>query len=354
MDGGGRMIAVILAGGKGLRLWPESRRLRPKQLCSFVKGRSMLDHTIDRLVRAGANRVLVITSDELFPAIEELLSARPDSNMIQILGEPEGKNTAPAIGLALSKLYGESSDEVIAIFPADHHILDADSFRASVATALRAAENNHLTTIGIAPSRPETGFGYIEKMKWEISELPDVYPVQSFCEKPDQNTAEYYLTSGNHLWNAGIYIGKQSVFIEEFAHHLPAIHSHITEGYDAYRAAYRDLPSISIDYGIAEKSNRLAVVPADFGWCDLGSWNALAEILPADENGNVTSGEEVIILESSDCIVKQEQKTIVLFDVHDLLVVETGNVILVSRRHRSQDLRQLVHYVEEQQRLDLL
>lgn len=348
------MIAVVLAGGKGLRLWPESRRLRPKQLCSFVQGRSMLDHTIDRLVQAGASRVLVITSDELLPKIEALLAERADSNIIQILSEPEGKNTAPAVGLALSRLYRENSDEVMAVFPADHHILDTRSFQASVATALRAAENNHLATIGIAPSRPETGFGYIEKMKWEISELPDVYPVQSFCEKPDRNTAESYLNSGNHLWNAGIYIGKQSVFVEEFMHHLPTIYNRIIEGYDAYRDAYQDLPSISIDYGIAEKSNRMAVVPGDFGWCDLGSWSALAEVIPADDKGNVTSGEEVIILESSDCIVKQAQKAIVLFDVHDLLVVETDNVILVSRRHRSQDFRQLVNYVEEQQRPDLL
>lgn len=346
------MISVILAGGKGIRLWPESRKDKPKQFCKLVDNRSMLDHTIDRCIQTGSTRVVIITSDELLPQVKPLVEARPDADIIEILSEPEGKNTAPAVGLALAR-YGEE-DEILAVFPADHHILDEEGFSSTLRKAMQAAHNNHIAIVGVTPNRPETGYGYIEKSRWEISQIPDVFEVSSFREKPDLNTAESYLAAGNYMWNAGIYIGKAGTFREEFKKHLPDIYVPLTRGYEAYRDSYAMLPSVSLDYGIAEKSDRMAVVTGDFGWCDLGSWNALAELHEQDEQQNTCSGHDVVILESSNCLVKQSDKTIVLFGVDNLLVVETGDVILISERQRSQDVRCLVEALSQEQRFDLL
>jgi len=348
------MIGVILAGGKGLRLWPESRRQRPKQLCKLVGDSSMLDQTIDRLKLAGSDQIIIITGDDLLSAIEDLVSQRSDADSIEILSEPQGRNTAPAVGLVLSKYPDASTQEILGIFPADHHILDTGSFAQSINLAQKAAEQNYLVTIGITPQRPETGFGYIERAQYEFSTLPDVYSVDSFLEKPDLPTAESYLLTGQHMWNSGIYIGKIDVLMNEFQKYLPEVYDHITQGYDHYISAYDKLPDISLDYGIAEKSDVMAVVPSDFGWSDLGSWNALAEIHPADGCDNVFCGPDVMAFDSKNCLVKQVGKTVVLFGVNDLLVVETEDLILVAPRQRVQDIRTIVKSLEEMQRNDLL
>ena len=348
------MISVILAGGRGLRLWPESRRAHPKQLCKLVADKTMLDHTIDRLMKAGAEKILIITNDELRADIERLVRQRPDSHMIEILSEPEGKNTAPAVAMALARCDHEDENAVLGIFPSDHHVLDEDTFINSVGKAVQAAERDRIATIGVAPSRPETGFGYIEKSKWEVGEIPDVFGVDSFREKPDLSTAQSYLDSGRYVWNSGIYVGKIRTLREEFARFLPDVYSCLCDGYDHYVQSYSTLPDISLDYGIAEKSDRMAVVPADFGWCDLGNWNALAELSNHDAADNVCLGDDVITLESQTCLVKQTGKTVVLFGVENLLVVETDDVVLVADRDRTQDVRHLVELLQEKNRQDLL
>jgi len=348
------MIAVILAGGKGLRLWPESRQKRPKQLCKLTGNKLMLDDTIDRLLAAGCKHIVIITSEDLAPSIEALVQQRNDNELIEILKEPEGKNTAPAVGLILARFRDSNTDDLLGIFPSDHHILDNVAFSQSLKRAVLAAEHNHLATIGIAPTRPETGYGYIEKTKWEVANIPDVYQVSSFCEKPDLATANTYLDSGQHMWNAGIYVGKSSVFMEEFQRHLPEIYEKMILGFDEYVKSYENLPNISLDYGIAEKSDRMAVVPASFGWSDLGSWNALADLYDKDQYMNACYGNDVVVLDSRNCLVKQQEKTVVLFGVENLLVVETDDVIFVSHRDRSQDVRQLVETLEAQKRIDLL
>ncbi|MEA1961380.1 MAG: mannose-1-phosphate guanylyltransferase [Bacillota bacterium] len=348
------MISVILAGGKGLRLWPESRQAHPKQLCKFINNRSMLDHTIDRLMEANSERIIIITSDDLLPSIQSLVQTRSDGDLIEVLSEPEGKNTAPAVGLALTRFFPTEKDTVFGIFPADHHVLDVNSFKQSVAQAVAAAEHDHIVTIGIKPDRPETGYGYIEKSKWEIGEIPDVYQVNSFCEKPDVSTAESYLSSGQHMWNSGIYIGKAQTLMDEFSSYLPEIYSHLSQGYDHYIQSYNVLPSISLDYGIAEKSKRMAVVPGAFGWCDLGSWNALSELFDNDEDNNTCTGNDIVALESKNCVVKQKDKSIVLFGVENLLVVETDNIVLISDRERTQDIRTVVDLLQTRNREDLL
>lgn len=348
------MISVILAGGKGLRLWPESRQHRPKQLCKFVENRSMLDHTIDRLMGLGSRRIIIITSDDLHKPVQNLIEQRPDAGRIDILSEPVGKNTAPAVGMALAKCLHELEDEVLGIFPADHHILDSRAFEESIHRAVLAAQQGCVATIGITPNRPETGYGYIEKTKWEIASLDNVYQVNSFCEKPDLQTAQLYLDSGTHVWNAGIYIAQARVLMEEFFSYLPEVHEHILKGLDGYIQSYAELPEISLDYGIAEKSSRMAVVPADFGWCDLGSWNALEDLYQLDEQSNVSCGEDIILLNSQNCVIKQCDKSIVLYGVDQLLVVETNDVIFITDRSRAQEIRSVVDTLHQIDRADLL
>lgn len=348
------MIAVVLAGGKGLRLWPESRQTRPKQLCKFVDGKSMLDHTIDRLMTAGSSQVIIITNDSLMPGINDLVQQRSDKEKIEILSEPEGKNTAPAVGLVLSRYYGEDENEILGFFPADHHVSDTEAFIDSVQQACMAAQNGHLATIGISPSRPETGYGYIEKTRWEIGEIPGVFSVNSFCEKPDPETANSYLASGSHMWNAGIYISQAKTLCEQFKTHLPEIYEKLILGFDKYLDSYPLLPEISLDYGIAEKSDSMAVVPANFGWCDLGNWNALAEIYLPDLKNNVCNGHDVLLIDSNNCIIKQKEKTIVLFGVDNLLLVESEDLVLVANRNRAQDIREIVEFLQEKKRFDLL
>lgn len=348
------MIAVVLAGGKGLRLWPESRQMRPKQLCRFVDGKTMLDHTIDRLMTAGSKQVIIITNDSLLPGINEVIEQRVDKELIEIISEPEGRNTAPAVGLVLTRYYGGGEDEILGFFPADHHVSDTEAFISSIRRACLAAKNGRLATIGISPNRPETAYGYIEKTKWEIGEIPGVFSVNSFCEKPDAKTAGSYLASGSHMWNAGIYIGQVKTLCDEYKTHLPEIYEMLIQGFDKYIDSYPRLPEISLDYGIAEKSTAMAVVPADFGWCDLGNWNALAELHLPDTKNNVCHGNDVLIIESKGCIVKQKEKTVVLFGADNLLVVESEDLLLVADRNRAQDIREIVDYLQNKERFDLL
>lgn len=348
------MIAVILAGGRGLRLWPESRRKHPKQLCNFLNNKSMLDNTLDRLAAAGSQQVLIITNDELFDDIEKITSTRPDADRIEILSEPNGRNTAPAVGLALAHYYDSNQDSVMGIFPADHHVLDTDAFCQSIRKAALAAEQDRIVTIGIEPDRPETGYGYIEKTHWETGDLEEVFQVNSFCEKPDIDTAAAYLQTGRHLWNSGIYIGKVKTLLEEFSRYLPDIYKPLQMGFDHYLKNYASLPNISLDYGVAEKSKRMLVVPGKFGWSDIGSWSSLAELFPYDDRQNSCLGNDILFMESKNCLVKQSGKTVVLFGVEELMVVETDTVILVADRQRSQDIRQIVNKLDELKRYDLL
>ncbi len=347
------MVSVILAGGKGHRLWPESRQAHPKQLCKLIGNRSMLDHTIDRL-SAGSDQIIIITSEDLQQSIHSMVNARPDHDKIEILSEPLGKNTAPAVGLVLSRYFPVDRETVLGFFPADHHVIDTESFKHCIENAVLAAQQDHIATIGIKPNRPETGYGYIEKSKWEIGEIPDVYGVEAFCEKPAQTVAEAYIKGGRHMWNSGIYIAKAQTLLDEFSAFLPDIYNKLIQGYEKYVGSYDLLPDISLDYGIAEKSRRMAVVAGDFGWCDLGSWNALGELIENDPDNNTCSGNDIVLMESRNCMVRQADKSIVLFGVENLLVVETDNIILVTDRQRAQDIRSIIGHLQTRDRLDLL
>ena len=347
------MICLILAGGRGVRLWPESTEARPKQLCKFFGDKSMLEHTIERTISVGARSIIIITSKDQVEAITRVVRQNVYDN-VDIIGEPQGKNTAPAVGLAISRYLDSNPQDVIAVFPSDHFIGDIAAFKWVISRAAKAAEAGYLVTIGIKPSYPETGYGYIQAENRELPELEGVYKVVSFKEKPDLVTAEHYIKTGGYYWNAGIFLGRVDVFAREFARHLPEVYQFIEKGFESYLESYESLPEISIDYGIAEKSKRVAVVPGDFGWSDVGSWKALAELLEGDKEGNVLLGPDVVAVNTYNCLVKQNSRTVALLGVRDLVVVETPDVVMVCHKDEAQKVRILVEVLSEMGKNHLL
>lgn len=335
------MKAVILAGGKGIRLWPESRSDKPKQLCSFFGSKSMLEHTIDRLDPDFTSETLIITVKNQEEMIREVISEAGWHRHIKIICEPAGRNTAPAVGLALAGCLDAAPDEVMAIFPADHYIRDTDAYRNVLARAVKSASRGYLTTVGIPPAYPETGYGYIHRGE-RLPGLSDAYRVLAFKEKPDLPTALAYLEAGGYYWNSGMFFARIDVLREEYQKHLPQVYGHIMQGYEHYLSQYSLLPDISLDYAIVEKCGRVAMVKGDFGWSDVGSWKALAELLDADQNGNVMVGDDILALGVSDCLVKQSEKTVALLDVDGLIVVETRDVIFICSKEKSQQVKKMV------------
>ncbi|MEN6328043.1 MAG: mannose-1-phosphate guanylyltransferase, partial [Syntrophomonas sp.] len=283
------MISAILAGGKGVRLWPESTGKRPKQMCDFLGRGSLLTMSLRRLEVLGP--LLVVCGDEQ----RELVADEQNGIEFCLLSEPMGRNTAAAVGLALAAGLGEG-DEVIGFFPADHYIENDEEFRSCIRRAEELAQEGYLVTIGIIPAYAETGYGYIERVNDR-----DSYLVKAFHEKPDLATATAYVQNGNFFWNAGIFIATVATWMGLMEQHLPLLFERIQGGKDVYCGHYSEYPSVSIDYAIAEKCNRMAVLEGNFGWSDIGSWDALAAVLDQDEQGNARSGK-VSIIECSGCL----------------------------------------------------
>ncbi|HWP95646.1 MAG TPA: sugar phosphate nucleotidyltransferase [Syntrophomonadaceae bacterium] len=347
------MIAIILAGGKGVRLWPESRMDKPKQLCSFFGNRTMLEHTIDRFSPLNTSEGLIITVQNQEDMINEQLASRKHSMPLEIISEPMGRNTAPALGLALAKYLDRGEEQVVGIFPADHFVRDIPAFHRVIEKALEAAAQGCLVTVGIAPTYPETGYGYIHKSD-RLPGSDGIYQVAAFKEKPDIATALEYIQSGDFFWNSGMFFGRIGVLLEEYRKYLPVVYENIMKGYAGYLASYENLPDISIDYAIAEKSQRVAMVAGDFGWSDVGSWKALAELLESDGDNNVLLGDDILALGVEDCLVKQSDKTIVLLEVKGLIVIETKDVVLICPKDKSQEVKRIVDALASQGRDVLL
>lgn len=332
------MISVILAGGKGLRLWPESTEKRPKQLCDFLGQGTLLAMTLQRVQSLG-NIIVVCGEDQ-----KKLIEAEKNEIEFTILTEPMGRNTAVVVGLVLSsRMY--VGDEVLGFFPADHYVQDDQEFQNILHKAEDLAKDGFLVTVGIKPGYPETGYGYIE---WFVKN--DITLVKSFHEKPDIDTAISYVNNGNFLWNAGIFVATVDTWKRLMEQHLPQLYNKMIEGQKVYKANYPKYSSISIDYAIAEKCELMAVLEGNFGWNDIGSWNALAAVLDRDEKGNVLIGDTSAI-ESFGCLGRSSQKKLVLFGVDDLVVVETEDTILVCPKDRSQDIRQVVEVINTQREL---
>ncbi len=360
--------AVILAGGRGTRFWPRSRKRTPKQLLDIVSAKTMLRETADRLGPVfPPSRQWVVTNDEQCAAIRSELPRVPRE---QILSEPVGRNTAAAIGLAAIRLGEKHGDALMAVLPADHYIHDASRYRQIVRAALTlAAEPGTLAVLGIPPTRPETGFGYIEC--GEPARLrggAPAYLVRRFTEKPDLTHARRYVASKKYLWNAGMFFWRVSTFLECLRSFLPRTWSALEElrsviGTARYaRTLHRVYPrieNISVDYAVMEPATRpgarqrVLVLPAKIGWSDIGSWAAVYELL-ARRNGQNVANSKIFSLNASGNFVWTRHKFAALIGVSDLVVVDAGDALLVCPRDRAQDVGKIVTWLEQNRGSDLL
>lgn len=345
--------AVILAGGSGTRFWPASRRERPKQLLPLAgrPGEPLIAATVRRLAPlVSPDRVWIATGGRIAAQTREALPEVPPA---QVLVEPVARNTAAPIGWAAATIARRDPDALVAVLPADHFIRDEDTFRAMLARALKAAEDGWLATIGIVPTRPETGYGYIE-VGDPIAD--GVQAVTRFVEKPDRARAEAFVAGGRHLWNGGMFFFRARVMRDAIAAHLPDLGRGLDEldaaaakGDEAAALArlFPTFPSISIDHGVMEKASRIAVVPGSFGWNDIGSWEVAWELAAKDGEGNALP-EGSVAVDARNNLVKDlstgagRGKRVALVGVSDLVVVETDDALLVIPRERAQDVRAVV------------
>jgi mannose-1-phosphate guanylyltransferase len=346
---------VIMAGGRGTRFWPASREALPKQFLTVAGRRSLLARTGQRLYPlAGPESVWVLTGAAHVDLVAEQL---PDVPRDRIVGEPVGRNTAPCVALAAALVLREDPAGVLLVAPADHWIGDEDAFRDAAAAACAFAEEQRgLVTFGVVPTSPDTGYGYIESGEDVDGRMRRV---ARFREKPDRATAEEFLAGGRHFWNSGIFAWRADVFLEELAAHEPEMAEacrRIAEARerDAVLAEiYPALTSISVDYAVLERSSRVFVLPATFPWSDVGSWDALAGVLPADADGNVLQGDALAV-DSHGCFVRGATRFTSVVGLDDVVVVDTPDALLVCRKDRAQDVKQVVERLERIDRRDLL
>lgn len=358
------MYIAILAGGVGTRLWPRSREAMPKQFSDVTgAGRTMIQTTVDRLKGlVDLQDIYVITGRRYRALTLDQLPGLPQDNVIV---EPDGRNTGPAIGLACAHIHRRDPDGTIALLHADHVIQNPDAYRAVLAQAERAAEADYLTVLGIAPTFPHTGYGYIKRTPPALpidGPLP-VYPVERFLEKPDRETAERFLADGNYYWNAGNFICRVDRMLKEFERQLPVVRAGLGEIEAALGSAeaeavlgqvWESFPSISIDHGIMENAERVAVVPLEAGWNDVGSWDALEEVLAGDAAGNYLVQGDTLVVDSRGVIVSGGKRLIALVGVEDLVVVDSGDAILIGHKKQTQKIKDVVERLRETGRLNLL
>jgi mannose-1-phosphate guanylyltransferase len=348
--------ALILAGGGGTRLWPASRRSRPKQLLTLAGTESLLGATFRRTAAVFTReRTLIVTAEDQAAAIRAAIPELPAENLV---AEPAPRNTAAAVGLGAAVVARRAGrDTVLAVLPSDHHVTDEAAFAEVMRLAVTQAKDA-IVTVGIMPTRPETGFGYIER---GAPIAPGVFAVSRFVEKPSPQQAAAYLDAGTFAWNAGMFFFTAERFFQEARAHLPALANALDASLTEpdFRAAvaerYPGLPSISIDYGIMERAQGIRVVPGTFGWSDVGSWAALPEIRPADAAGNVVSGDAVIADSRGSVIIAEPGAPLIgVVGAGDLVVVSTKDAVLVIPKSRAQDVRRIVEELTAKRRLELL
>jgi len=346
------MYIVILAGGSGTRFWPLSRAARPKQLISITGDRSMLQRTVERVLPLKPKRILIITNMVQAEETERQLGQYRNVP-IDVIAEPMAKNTAPAIALAATIIAAHDPEGMMVVLPADHFIKDEQALQQALADAAQAARKGYLVTLGILPSRPETGYGYIEADMELRGRGP--FPVLRFVEKPPLAEAVGYLDAGNFFWNSGMFIWRVDTILAEIKAYLPdvaAALSRVTFTNDVWElsdldeqiaAVYASVASVSIDYGVMEKSSRVQVVPVEMGWSDVGSWSSLPEVVEADDSGTVcVNASGHVSLDSSGCLICVDNRVVATVGVHDLIVVSTPDALLICDRERAQDVKKVV------------
>lgn len=346
-------VAVVMAGGRGTRFWPRSRNARPKQFLAIVGNETLLHQTVYRLEgQIPPERIFIVTTEDLAEATRRMLPDLPPQN---VLVEPEGRNTAPCLALALVQIERRLPDAVMAVLSADHWIGDRDLFLEDLGIAVaHAARARDLVTFGIRPAYPETGYGYIEAE----GEGP-VLQVKAFREKPPAEVAVQYLASGRHYWNAGMFVWTLADFRAGLERHAPEVlapldaWSRAGADPEALSAAYRRLPQLPIDIALMEKAASVAVVPARFRWSDVGSWPAAIEFQETDADGNVRQGE-TILLDTRNSAFFGGRRLIAASGVEDLIVVDEPDALLLCRRDRAQTVKQVVERLKAAGREDLL
>lgn len=350
------MYAAIIAGGSGTRLWPKSRKGKPKQFQNLYSENSMLQDTVRRLEPLiPQENVFVIAGRTHKPIIEEQL---PWINPDNVIGEPMGKDTAPAVGVIATLIHHRDPSAVILVSPADHVILREEAFRRLLEVGEQvASEASNIVTIGIKPAAPETGYGYIQ-MSENLRHFDgvEVREVISFKEKPDLITAEEYVSSWQYVWNSGMFIWSAKTIVDLFEAHSPQIHKLLMQ-YDkaigtpdeakVFDEIYEQFPRISVDYAILENAKDIFVIPASIGWSDLGAWSSLREIKIPDEHGNVILGEHVGI-DTHSCLIHGEpDRLIATIGLDNLVIVDTGDALLVLPAGRSQEIKELLEEVKK-------
>ena len=349
------MIApIILSGGIGKRLWPISRSLHPKQFINLINDTTLFQNTILRLPTNSLNPLIVCNEEHRFLAAEQLRQINKQSNSIIL--EPFGKNTAPAVALAAIHLINKKKDCTLLVLSADHHIKDIKAFHSAIKIAETLAESGKLVTFGVPPTKPETGYGYIEA---DLSQKADHYTIQSFNEKPNLENAQLYLNNGNYFWNSGIFMFKASIYLDELKKLEPEIFSACKKSL-SFSATDSDFiridnnefkicPNKSIDYAVMEKTTNSVVVPLNTSWSDIGSWDSLWELKDKDKDGNVSEGD-VILEDVKNTYASSSHRLVSAIGVSNLIIIDTQDSLLVANREYSQKINTIVNKLNENNR----
>lgn len=348
------IFVAIMAGGIGSRFWPVSRVSYPKQFLDILgTGKTLIQQTYDRFAQlVPAENIYVVTADEYFGITKEQLPDIPEQN---IIGEPFRKNTAPCIAYISFKLHLINPEGSLIIAPADHLILQQEKFMEVCTDALRFVNHfNSLITIGIKPTYPNTGYGYIQHE--DAPATPGVHKVKTFTEKPNIELAKTFISSGDFLWNSGIFIWKIKNGLDAFHKHMPEMYELFLADEDklnttgekaAIEEIYPQCSNISIDFGIMEKANNVYVIPASFGWSDLGTWNSAWENMEKDYLENAVAGDKVIVFDTSKCVIHvPDEKLVVLQGLEDFIIADTKDVLLICRKDKEQEIKEYVAEVK--------
>jgi mannose-1-phosphate guanylyltransferase len=353
--------AVIMAGGVGERFWPMSRIKRPKQFLPLVhEEKTMIRQTVDRILPLVKKEDILVATNARYKTLTH--QQLPELCVENILCEPMGRNTAACIGLAAAILEKRVGDCVMLVLSSDHLIVDEDDFREVMTKAIGVAEKDeNIVTIGISPTYPETGFGYIH-FDAEKELIKGVYDVRKFVEKPDLGTAMTYLATGEYLWNSGMFVFKVSTIMAQFKRFMPKLYAGLqriaravdTPSYDAVlREAFETFDSVSIDYGVMEHAKNIYTVPGNFGWDDVGSWTAVGRIREKDQDGNALRGD-VLTIDTHGCTVYGGKRLVVTMGIDDLVIVDADDVLMVCKKDQAQQVKTILEALRNKGRIDLL
>lgn len=353
--------ALIMAGGSGTRLWPLSRDLQPKQSLNLIDQKSLFQHAVDRLQPLfSAGDIWVIARDEHTRLLSSQVQEIAHNHF---LIEPEGRGTAPAIGLAAIHFSRRDPESIMAVLTADHYIKNVRVFQNALTVAGQLAQQGYLVTLGITPTAASTAFGYIEQGQMiDTIDGYKVFHVSKFVEKPNRETANRMVSSGLFSWNSGMFIWQVKRVLQEFQKQMPDFYAQLMEIDDALGSGHysevlkRVWPGVSkqtIDYGVMEHADRVAVIPIEIGWTDVGSWSSLYSLLPADELGNVIRGDSECV-DTQNCLILGDRRLIATIGIKDLVIVDTGDALLVSTKSQEQLVREIVARLKEHGRTDLI